>query len=161
MCAEAERQVLVSVGAADVVCVGVWELCGVPVGRTKHQEQVRGPGHGHPTDVHRMCRPPPPGDHRGVESQYLFDRARNQARVGAQLLPGAAVLEEPPEGVPQQVRRRFVACDEKAERDRRSLHRAQAVALPVAGQHQVGGEVVTGVVDTVLDQGLGVAPKGQ
>ena len=96
-----------------------------------------------PLSVDRPGRAPAPVDDGGVVAQDLLDRAGDQRRVRADGLPAAAVLEQPPEAVAEDVRRRLVAGQQQAEEDGRDLLLRERLARAVGRVDEVGGEVVT------------------
>ncbi len=138
--AAAEREVA-PVGPVDDEGVGIVEHRRVPVGRPQ-AEQHRPPGGdrgaGH---LHRLDGPPHRELHRAViAGDLLPDRRGPAVGVGDEVVPGPRRLEQPGQGVGQQVSRRVEPGVEEEDR---------VVELLVGGEVRSRGEdrhqVVAGV----------------
>jgi hypothetical protein len=113
----AEREVRVGVGAVHVEAVRQREDRVVPAGGGEPEEE---PGPFRQIDAAERDltgRDPPPYRHRRVESERLVDRVRYEPGLRDNLPPAARLLEQPPDSVADEARRRLVAREGQREQD--------------------------------------------
>ena len=96
-----------------------------------------------PVSVTAGLRAAPPVDDGRVVPQHLLHGTRDRGRVGDDLRPSCAVLQQPAQRVAEQVGRRLVSGEQQPEEDRRHLLLGERQAVVVRGVHEVGGEVRT------------------
>ena len=112
----------------------------------------------HARDFDRLDRLAPPGDDRGVEAQQLLDRIRNQRRVGAQPLPGVAMLHQRDDRIRGHAGGRLVPRDQQAVDHVGDLVDRQVALVLPADADQIADIVVRGIGHQPLDVGFGVLP---
>ena len=114
----AEGQVFAGVVAPDVEQVGVREMPLVVVGRRGDDQQLGAGRDVDALDGHIPGGQAPPGGHRAVVPQALVDRVRDQARIVANLAPGAWMLQQQLEGVGGRIGGGFVRRDDAGHHHR-------------------------------------------
>jgi hypothetical protein len=111
--------------AAYVEAVRVRPARLVPVGGSEQQQYPRAFRHRGAVDRdvlgERACHQ----RGRTVEAQHLFDRRRNQARIGEQCRALIRVAVQPVHGIAEQLGRRLVAGDQQQEAEPKQFVRGE------------------------------------
>jgi hypothetical protein len=154
--AEAERGVPVDL-AVDDDLVGAVKLGRVPAGRRVRQQNPVVGLHVGPMPVHIRLDQPGHGD-RGVGPEELLDRGRQQAGVGDEPSAVAGGLRQMPQGGADRAPGGVDAGDEKQGHRADDVRRVELATLEF-GVDEVGREIVTRVLEMVLDLGEQVAEE--
>ena len=138
----AERQVRVRLSIQHQL-IGAVEHLWVTVSGVEQQPELRPSRDLDPVELERFEHPPLEHRQRRLEPQQLFDRRREQRRIGAELLQPMGIPEEGPPTEERRVHRRLVAGVQQEDARPDELVLRERLSL-VDHVHETGDQVVAG-----------------